>query len=83
MPAKYFSINLDVTFSFRKTYNKIALMTSSNISSSSISSSSWVVAALALLVLDIFEPVVGELINQLGASKPVTGEDVQDNFLDK
>lgn len=59
------------------------ILTSSNISSSSTSVSPWLVAALPLLILDIFEPITGEERNQLGASETLTGEDAPANFLDK
>lgn len=36
-----------------------------------------------LIVLDILEPMVGELRNQWGAPEPLTGEDATANFLDK
>ena len=60
------------------------VITSSNISSSSTSfSSPRTVATLALLTLEIFEPIVGEAANQLGAPEPLTGEDAPANFLDR
>lgn len=58
-------------------------ITSSSISSSSTSFSSGVVAALVLLVLDIFEPIVGDPGNQLAAPESLAGEDATADFLDK
>lgn len=59
-------------------------MTSSNISSSSTSFSfPCIVAALALLALDIFEPIVGDVGSQMGATEPLTGEEAPVIFLVK
>ena len=46
------------------------------------SSSPRTVATLALLALEIFEPMVGEAGNQLAGPEPLTGED-ELIFLDK
>lgn len=41
------------------------------------------VAALALLALDIFEPIVGEAGAQLGTPEPLAGVEAPVIFLDK